>query len=125
VNGGTGTKVPARSRKGRMAAGGLRWSRRLPSIDMSLPLPRSCCWPYVPAVRGRRRIPARESPIEGSHPMSMLIDAEIVNVVVLAAVLEADLGSHRASVATTTSASLISAGRPERASSPRPLMPPR
>jgi hypothetical protein len=27
--------------------------------------------------------------------MSMLIDAEIVNVVVLAAVLEADLGSHR------------------------------
>jgi hypothetical protein len=28
--------------------------------------------------------------------MSVLIDAEIVNVVVLAAVLEADLGSHRA-----------------------------
>ena len=27
--------------------------------------------------------------------MSMLIDAEIVNVVILAAVLEADLGSHR------------------------------
>jgi hypothetical protein len=27
--------------------------------------------------------------------MSMLIDAEIVNVIVLAAVLEADFGSHR------------------------------
>ena len=27
--------------------------------------------------------------------MSMLIDAEIVNALVLAAVLEADLGSHR------------------------------
>jgi hypothetical protein len=27
--------------------------------------------------------------------MSMLTDAEIVNVVILAAVLEADLGSHR------------------------------
>jgi len=27
--------------------------------------------------------------------MSMLMDAEIVNVFVLAAVLEADLGSHR------------------------------
>jgi hypothetical protein len=27
--------------------------------------------------------------------MSILIDAEIVNVLVLAAVLEADLGSHR------------------------------
>jgi len=27
--------------------------------------------------------------------MSMLIDAEIVNAIVLAAVLEADLGSHR------------------------------
>ncbi len=32
---------------------------------------------------------------KGSHQMSTLIDAEIVNVLVLAAVLEADLGSHR------------------------------
>jgi hypothetical protein len=31
-----------------------------------------------------------------SHQLSVLIDAEIVNAVVLAAVLEADLGSHRA-----------------------------
>jgi len=87
MNGGTGTKVLARSRKGRMAAGGLRCSRRLPSIDMSLPLPRSCCRPYVPAGPGQAANTCTRVTDRGSHAMSVLTDAEIVNVVILAAVL--------------------------------------
>src|ERR1700722_11350615 len=58
--------------------------------------PRSTRRPATPRVtaRGGPARTARRGRKE-SHQMSVLIDAEIVNAVVLAAVLEADLGSHR------------------------------